>query len=143
MRIYLYNSRKILADRKVQIEYIKQTNPDVAKILWQDARPFNLYNHHLAKFPYNFPYRVLNKFKRVFESLLGKKFVQRNWELQFLGKENRQKLASYILSDDFNKEVDRELVKKIMNLFYENDSVYYSHAVSMLLTLSVYFKKIE
>ena len=134
---------KILADRKVQIEYIKQTYPNVAKILWQDARPFNLYNHHLAKFPYNFPYRVSNKFKRVFESLLGKKFVQRNWELQFLGKENRQKLASHILSDDFNKEVDRELVKKIINLFYENDSVYYSHAVSMLLTLSVYFKKIK
>ena len=134
---------EILADRKVQIEYIKRTNPSIAKILWQDAKPFSLYNYNLAKFPYNLPYRVLNKSKRIFESLLGKKFVQRNWELQFLGKENKRKLASYILSDNFNKQVNKELVEKFMTLFYKNNSLYYSHAISMLLTLSVYFKKTE
>ncbi len=41
-------------------------------------------------------------------------------------------------TDSFNKEVDKELVKKTMNLFYDNNSVYYSHALSMLLTMGMF-----
>ncbi len=132
---------EFLSNRKVQIEYIKNTNPSVAKVLWQDAKPFNLYNYHLAKFPYNFPYRAINKSKRIFNALKGNKLVQRNWELQFLGKENKEKLTSYLFSKDFNKIVDEKLVKKYHDLFYNTNKVYYSHSVSMLLTLSVFLKK--
>ena len=110
----------------------------MAKIVWQDAKPFNLFTHHFAKSPYNIPHRILNKLKRKFKSLLGVKFVQRNWELQFLGSENQKNINSHLKTDSFNKEVDKELVKKTMDLFYDNNSVYHSHALSMLLTMGVF-----
>jgi len=128
----------LLNNRQIQIEYIKKTNMAVAKIVWQDAKPFNLFTHHFAKSPYNIPHRILNKLKRKFKSLLGVKFVQRNWELQFLGSENQKNINSHLKTDSFNKEVDKELVKKTMDLFYDNNSVYHSHAVSMLLTMGVF-----
>ena len=128
----------LLNNRQIQIEYIKKTNIAVEKIVWQDAKPFNLFNHHLAKTHLRLPYRVTEKLKREFKSLLGKKFVQRNWELQFLGSENKKRLNSHFKTDSFNKEVDKELVKKTMDLFYDNNSVYHSHAVSMLLTMGVF-----
>ena len=128
----------LLKNRKIQIEYIKKTNIAVAKIVWQDAKPFNLFNHHLAKTHLRLPFRVTEKLKREFKILSGKKFVQRNWELQFLGNENKKRLNSHFKTDSFNKEVDKELVKKTMNLFYDNNSVYYSHALSMLLTMGMF-----
>src|SRR5690606_16758503 len=42
-----------LADRKIQIAYIKNECPEVAKITWQAERPFNLFNYHKNKTPYN------------------------------------------------------------------------------------------
>ena len=128
----------LLKNRQIQIEYIKKTNIAVAKIVWQDAKPFNLFNHHLAKTHLRLPFRVTEILKREFKSLLGKKFVQRNWELQFLGSENKKRLNSHFKMDSFNKEVDKELVKETMNLFYDNNSVYYSHSLSMLLTMGMF-----
>ena len=128
----------LLNNRQIQIEYIKRNNPSVAKIVWQDAKPFHLFNHHLAKTHLRLPYRIIDKLKREFENFQGKKFVQRNWELQFLGIENKKRLNSHFKTDSFNKEVDKELVKKTMNLFYDNNSVYYSHALSMLLTMGMF-----
>ncbi len=127
-----------LADRKLQIEYIKQTNPEVAQITWQDQKPFNLFNYHKNKTPFNLPYKVTNKLKRVLQEKSGKKYVQRNWELQFLGAENKKKLESYLFRPGFADLVDKSLVKDIYQKFDTQDQVWYSHAVSMLLTLSVW-----
>jgi len=74
---------KYLSGRQIQIEYIKMRMPALAKITWQEQKPFNLFTYHFNKFPYNFPYRSLDKMKRI---LAPKKHIQRNWELQFLGK---------------------------------------------------------
>ena len=131
----------ILADRKIQIEYIKNTNSKVAKILWQDARPFNLYNYHLSKFPYNFPYRLVNKTKRMLNSFFNKKLIQRNWELQFLGKANQEEVSKYLFSIELTDLVEKKIIKKYSNLFYNKNQVYYSHSVSMLLTLAVFLKQ--
>lgn len=131
----------LLANRKIQIEYIKKTNPGVAKILWQDARPFHLFNHHLAKFPYNFPYRVINKLQRMIDSVLGKKHTQRNWELQFLGNENRKNLERYLFANTTLESIKKEIITEFLDLFYTKDGVYYSHSVSTLLTLSFVLKK--
>src|SRR5690606_8233157 len=54
-----------LADRKLQIAYIKQQSPALAKITWEAERPFNLYNFQNNKVPYNLPYRVSNKLERI------------------------------------------------------------------------------
>jgi NH3-dependent NAD+ synthetase len=130
-----------LAKRLLQIEYIKQNNPKVAQITWQDHKPFNLYNYHRDKLPFNLPYRVTNKLKRTLQNNTGKKYVQRNWELQFLGRENEGNLKSHLFDPHFNNFIDTDVVKRMYDKFKTEDQVFYSHAVSMLLTLSVWYNK--
>ncbi|MAN26652.1 MULTISPECIES: asparagine synthase-related protein [Mesonia] len=130
-----------LADRKLQIAYIQKRNPEVAKIIWEDQRPFNLNNYQYNKMPYNFPFKVGRKLQAGINKIQQKKFIQRNWELQFLGKENEQQLESYLFDEKFNDFISREIVEKFYKKFQREDAVYYSHPVSMLLTLSVWNKK--
>lgn len=127
-----------LANRQIQIEYIKQNNPKVARITWQDQKPFNLTNFHKNKVPFNLPYRISDKLKRILKEKTGKKYIQRNWELQFLGEENDSKLKAYLNDEKFLNFVDKGVVDNIYNSFKNQDAVYYSHAVSLLLTLSVW-----
>ncbi|MGC1204094.1 MAG: asparagine synthase-related protein, partial [Flavobacteriaceae bacterium] len=126
-----------LADRRIQIAYIKKRYPEVAKITWQEKKPFNLYNYHLNKSPFNMPYRIVNKLKRAFNSMLGKKYIQRNWELQFLGDKNENKLKEYLYTDDFQKLVSKKIIDDILYKFKSENSVWFSHPLSMLLTLSL------
>lgn len=132
-----------LADRKLQIAYLKQQNPSVAKITWQSEKPFNLYNYQYNKSPYNLPYRIINKLQRELKGLSGKPYIQRNWELQFLGIENEMQLKSYL----FNKELYDFIPEKIMNQLYQQfkngDQVYYSHSISMLLTIALKMKQFD
>jgi hypothetical protein len=130
-----------LADRKLQIAYIKKRNPKLAKIMWQDQKPYNLYNYHKNKSPQNLPYRVKDKLRREINSKFGKKNIQRNWELQFLGKENDKNLRSYLYRQDFIDFVGKGTIDSIYNNFKRKDPIFYSHAVSMLLTLSVWLKE--
>ncbi|MEO8932966.1 MAG: hypothetical protein ABI295_01560 [Xanthomarina sp.] len=122
---------------------MKNRNPKVAAIPWQEQMPFNLYNYYQNKAPHNLPYRIKNKLKREVEEFLGKKYVQRNWELQFLGKENDQKLRDYLYQPKFIDFVGKEVVDSMYQKFKTEDPVFYSHAVSMLLTLSVWHKKLN
>lgn len=128
---------KYLAGRKIQIEYLKMRMPALAKIAWQDHRPFNLYHHHWDKKPYNLPFRAFNKIKNGFV----KKSIQRNWELQFLGNTNDKKLQEFLFENESFKEfIPDDLVATFYNQFKNKDSVTYSHPVSMLLTLSLFTK---
>lgn len=128
---------KQLAQRQIQIEYLKMRNPDLAKITWQSQKPFNLYNFHLNKAPYNLPYRIFDKAKRT---LNPQKLVQRNWELQFLGTENQKQLENWLFENQkLNEIIPKNLSLDFYNKFQNEDLVYYSHSVSMLLTLSLFF----
>ena len=129
-----------LAKRQLQIEYIKKQNPNVASIIWQTHKPYNLYNYHKNTSPNNLPYRILQKLKREGKNILGSPYIQRNWELQFLGKENDMHLKNYLFEDDFQSFIPKELIQKYYQKFKTGDQVNYSHAVSMLLTLSVWNK---
>ncbi len=130
---------KYLSGRQIQIAYIKLRNPKIAKITWQEKRPFNLYNYHLNKFPYNFPYKVINKLKRMFSV---NKFIQRNWELQFLGKENDIELKRHLFENEsFNELIPEEIVSHFYNQFKTKDAVFYSHPLSILLTVSLFTKR--
>lgn len=130
-----------LADRKLQIAYIKNRNPKVAAIPWQDQMPYNLYNYHKNKAPQNLPYRISTKIQRETQALFGKKYVQRNWELQFLGKENDANLRRYLYQPEFLDFVGRDVVDTLYHKFKTEDAVFYSHSVNMLLTLSVWHSK--
>src|SRR5690606_31934121 len=82
-----------LAGRQIQIAYIKKRMPDLAKLTWEEQRPFNLYNYTYNKTPWNLPYRVLNKIKRLTNS---QAYIQRNWQLQFLGEVNDVALRKWL-----------------------------------------------
>lgn len=127
---------KYLAGRQIQIEYLKMRMPDLAKIEWQEHRPFNLYSYKWDKMPFNLPYRILNKVKNKFS---GQKLIQRNWELQFLGKNNDEELRKRLFENEsFKSFIPSDIVTEFYDNFTQKDSVYYSHPVSMLLTLSCF-----
>jgi rhodanese-related sulfurtransferase len=133
---------KHLAGRQIQIEYLKMRAPQLARIPWQDHRPFNLYNYHWNKAPWNLPFRLTDKAQRVLSQTIGRKFIQRNWELQFLGEHNDVQLRSHLLeSDTFKRLIPKELVHQFYTKFKESDQVKYAHPLSMLLTLSVFSNK--
>lgn len=129
---------KYLSGRQIQIEYIKMRMPEIAKITWQDHRPFNLFNYKWNRIPYNLPYRIFNKLRR---KVSNKKFIQRNWELQFLGEQNDTELQKWLFENvSFLKLIPKEVIQTFYTHFKNKDAVYYSHSVSMLLTLSLFSK---
>lgn len=130
-----------LANRKLQIAYIRQNAPDLAKIEWHGQKPFNLNTFHFNKAPYNLPYRVLNKFKREFNGILGNPHISRNWELQFLGKTNDIYLKKWLFDSKLKDLIPNKITQQYYNNFKENDAVKYSHPLSMLLTLALFQEK--
>ncbi len=130
---------EFLSMRKIQIEYLKRYAPYLAKIVWQEQKPFNLFNYQWNKAPYNIPYRLLNKAKKTLSS---RRYIQRNWELQFLGSENEQRLEErlFVEPSDF---ISKELVQNFYNKFKNEDAVQFSHTVSMLLTLKTWEKLLK
>ncbi len=128
-----------LADRKIQIEYIKNRNPKLAAIEWQDHMPFNMYDYKEPQFAKRLSYRVKNKMQREINAVFGNKYIQRNWELQFLGKSNASRLENYLFDTDFKTFLEADVAADMYDKFKNKDAVFYSHAVSMLLTLSVWY----
>lgn len=125
---------KHLAKRQIQIEYLKRRAPKLAAIAWQEHRPFNLYTYKWDRTPYNLCYRAVGKLKRMTSS---KTVIQRNWELQFLGEKNADQLKHHIFSNPtLSSWVPRDVVETFYNNF-QNEPVFYSHPLSMLLTLSL------
>ena len=124
---------RLLYRRKIQIEYIKMNAPDLAKISWQQHRPFNLYNYSFNKLPWNIPFRLLNKGGNLIKGLLGQEHVQRNWELQFLGRKNQEKFKEALFTKNI---VPKKTISNYWNLFTKINQKEYAHPISMLLTLS-------
>lgn len=125
---------ELLANRKIQIEYIKRKSPQLARITWQDHRPFDLYRYNWNKTPWNLPFRLYDKIYRIIKK---RNFIQSNWELQFLGEENDLHLQKYLFE---NKSLDNIISKDIINHIYKcfkSDTKKYSHSLSTILTLSV------
>jgi len=144
-RFVMSMPEKHLAARQIQIEYIKKYSPQLAKIPWQAKAPYNLYNINKHKTLVHKPYLVLNKTKRVInETVFGKKLIERNWEIQFLGKVNEEHLRQWLFENKaFARLVPKEITNKYYRLFKSGNQVYWSHPVSMLLTLSVFSKQNE
>ncbi|WP_027136902.1 asparagine synthase-related protein [Gaetbulibacter saemankumensis] len=127
-----------LANRQLQIAYIKQRNPELAKVMWQAQKPYNLYNYHNNISPWNLAYRIKNKMWRSFRAAMGQHYIQRNWELQFLGADNDSALQHYMFDEAFIEFVGADTVEYIYNQFKHGDAISYAHPLSMLLTLSVW-----
>lgn len=128
-----------LADRKLQLAHL-MTDDDLASVTWQDQKPFNLKNYKYNRVPYNLPYRVVDKLKREFKGAIGRPHIQRNFELQFLGDYNDQKLKGYLFAKSHFDFIPETILRSFYDKFKNEDYVRYSHSVSMLLTLSLWHK---
>jgi hypothetical protein len=129
-----------LENRQLQIAYIKKRNPELAKITWQDQRPFNLNTYLYNKFPYNIAYKFVNKLRYELNSALGQTYVQRNWELQFLGVTNKVKLRESMFDSGLSDWIPDSLLHDYFEAFYNKDALGNAHALNMLLVLSQFYK---
>lgn len=117
-------------DRRLQIDHLKRYAPHLARVEWQSAGA-NLYWAQYGKW-ISFPRRVINRVKRT---LKQEKSIQRNWEVQFLSPERRQKLTSTLMTlcPDF---VQQDALQKLIDQFYQNPDAANGYTVSMLVTLA-------
>ncbi len=132
----------ILDKRQVQIEYIKKYSPELAEIPWQTYSPLNLYTYKNYFSASNLPNRIKRKVSNKIKNVFGaKNNVIRNWEIQFVGEKNDENLKNHLFNNELFKEfVDPKIVNEIYDKFKQTDSVYFSHPLSMLLTLSEFVK---
>ena len=131
-----------MRDRKIQIQYLKNTSPKLAKIPWQ-VYDLDLYNYKYFNSLY-MPRRVYRFLSRVINSKALKKpsIIQRNWELQFLGKKNSKHLEYWLFEKKpLNDIIPVDLIKQFYHNFQNENQVTFSHPISMLLTLSVWCDK--
>jgi thiol:disulfide interchange protein len=129
-----------LADRRLQIAHL-QKDKTLASIPWQEQNPFNLNNYHYNKIPYNLPYRIVNKLHRETKRFFGKPYIQRNWELQFVADDNAKQLERFLFDSNFNQWISKTLIKVTYDDFKNGNSIASSHAISMLLTLSLWHQQ--
>lgn len=123
---------KWLAGRRIQIEYLKRRSPALARIPWQSHEPFNLYSYGLDRFPLNVPYRA---FRKAGNLLGGGRRTTRNWEIQFLGRENESHLREMLMTGHW---VPAEITSHFLKEFLEKKTPNEYQPVSMLLTLSAF-----
>jgi hypothetical protein len=131
-----------LKNRLVQIAYIKKRVPKLAKVTWHSHHPFNLNTYHLDRFPYNTTYKVYHKLKRELKAVWGKPYVQRNWELQFLGEDNKRQVKRHLFESNLETWVPKKLIHHYVDAFYNENSLNHAHAINMLLVLSKFNQSI-
>lgn len=133
---------EFLSGRKIQIEYIKMKSAELARIPWQPYDPLNLYNYNEFGGNKMMMLRAVRKGKKIIASnFFGKKFVTRNWELQFLGNENDSNLRMHLFEKKFLEEiVPPDITKEFYKKFTEQNPVRYSHSLSMLLTIEKFIE---
>ncbi len=127
-----------MTGRKLQIEYIKQIAPDLARVRWQPFKA-NLYNYRYFN-SWLLPQRAANKLVRIFRN---EQVIQRNWEVQFLNAQGRQGLSRWLLEDGLklHEFVSVNCLEKLLQEFFYNPDAVSGYTVSMLLTLSVWLEK--
>ena len=129
---------KHLDARQIQIEYLKKHAPELAAIDWQQYPGRNLYNYPTF---HSWWYKPVRLFKKIKRALNAKPLIQRNWELQFLGNKNEEQLLQRIENEQFNSWIQRSLVQEFYHKFKNENGVKFVHPVSILLTLSTFWKK--
>ena len=92
--------------------------------------------------PYNVPYKLMNKIRRTFNRVIGKPYIERNWELQFKGDQNKKQLVDSLLENQIDEWIPKSLLNYYINQFYAESFTQNAHVLNMLLVLSK-FKKIS
>ena len=127
-----------LKGRKLQVEYLKQYHPHLAKITWQEYNS-NLYNYKWLN-NRNIVYRCVNKIKR---NISNQPHIIRNADIFYLNKEGRNNLEK-VLSDSAVKSVLPFIQSQtLLDNYYKNPDAGYTYAVSMMHTFAQFIKSIS
>lgn len=132
-----------LKERQIQIAYTKKRNPELAKLVWQDKRPYNLYNFKSPQTLKTLNYKITNKLRRSVLQSIGKSYIQRNWELQFIGDKNKSNLESVIHNSELKKWIPETLITNFLSGFYNKDTLQNAHSVNMILVLAKFYQKFK
>jgi hypothetical protein len=90
----------------------------------------------LNRFPYNVPFRVYQKIKN---EVFTHRLIRNNYENQFLGATNDQQLRNWLFHhNEFRSLLDEAVVRQFYDPFVQGAHLANSHAVSTLLTLSLF-----
>lgn len=128
----------VLSGRSLQIEYLKQYHPDLARIKWQE------YDSNLYWYKYlnnrNLVYRI---YKKLGRTLKGERPIQRSWEIFYLNTSGRQKLEEVFMTPAFNSVIPDKYCKELLDNFYQNPSAGNGYAISMLHTFARFIEQIS
>ncbi len=129
-----------VAQRRLQIEYIKQYAPALARITWQ------VYDANLYWYRY-FHSLLLPKraWKKLWRLIRRRKVITRNWEVQFLATPTqRRQLRDHLLTPGLRLHhyVERNEVEKLLDGFFSDPSPdgAIGYTVSMLLTFAAWLE---
>ena len=132
----------IVAGRRLQIEYLKRHAPDLARVPWQETGRDLFSDGGFA--PLALAGRAARKAER---RLTGRRVIERNWEVQFLGDAGRAALRDWLLRPGrrLHDLVPAAAVRDLLNAFERDpwgegrDALLKpAYAVSQLLTLSAW-----
>lgn len=126
-----------VSGRKLQIDYLKRFAPDLARISWQvyDADLYH-YQHHNT---WLLPKRIL---KKTFRTFRNQNFLQRNWEVQYLGLGGRDGLERWLVKPGLklHEFISAVQLKGLIDDFYRERKPAQAYPISMLLTLSCWLE---
>jgi hypothetical protein len=132
----------IVAGRRLQIEYLKRYAPDLARVPWQQTGRDLFSDSRFA--PLALAGRAARKAQR---RLAGRRVIERNWEVQFLGDDGRAALRDWLLRPGrrLHDVVPVAVIRDLLGAFErdpwgEGRGALHkpAYAVSLLLTLSAW-----
>jgi asparagine synthase (glutamine-hydrolysing) len=127
-----------VAGRRLQVDYLKRYAPDLAAVNWQAAGK-NLFKVGRPD-PLELPRRAVRKGLR---KLSGRQTIERNWEIQFLGRNGHEGLGQWLLQSGLllHEFVPQPIVAELVTAFIANPLAgKRGHTVSMLLTFSAWLE---
>jgi hypothetical protein len=128
-----------LRGRRLQVEWLKGSAPDLARITWQ-ARDANLFMYPYAG-TLLLPKRAVRKAWRV---ITRTKVIERNWEVQFLSPTGRARLGDALLRPrlKLHEFVAPGAVQQLLDRFFAQPlEDKRGYTVSMLLTFSEWLER--
>jgi hypothetical protein len=129
---------EFVAGRRLQIDYLKRYAPDLAAVTWQ-ASGTDLFRAGRPD-PLALPRRAINKGLRA---ATGRKVIERNWEVQFLGEGGRRDLHHWLLRPGLllHEFVAPAKLRALLDGFFaEPLAGKRGYTLSMLLTFSAWLE---
>ena len=130
----------VVVGRRIQVDYLKRRAPDLARIPWQ---PYGANLYRLKHWnTWLLPQRAWRKAARV---LRGRRSIERNWEIQFFGTQQRARLEAAF--DGSGRKIHEFIapthIQGLLDRFYARplSPTKPGYTVSMLLTFASWLER--